>query len=239
MDYKRAAVEYLGRLSEERRHHLRTKPFYNLAHKLPKYKNEGLDEDSHRHFCDFANMAVALALPAGSRLLDVGCGSGWLSEYFARLGYEVTGIDISPELIDIARQRTACVPYDVDHETPLVCRFLVHDAESAPLPEVFDAAFCYDSLHHFEDERAVMRHLSEMVAYGGMLFILEGGKPDEGSATEAELVDVMRRYETLESPFDPAYLRALLREHGFLVVGDYVSVNGLFERGGRNDRVRS
>jgi hypothetical protein len=41
---------------------------------------------------------------------------------------------------------------------------------------------------------------------------------------------VMGEFGTLESPFDQTYLRALLDEHGFAVVGDYVSVNGLFER---------
>jgi hypothetical protein len=40
----------------------------------------------------------------------------------------------------------------------------------------------------------------------------------------------MREYGTLESPFSTDYLRALLDEHGLAVVGDYVSVNGLFER---------
>lgn len=230
VDYKRAAVEYPQKLDAERHHYLFTKPFYNLANKPPKHTGDGMDPETHRHLCDFANVAAALALPPGRRILDVGCGSGWLSEYFARLGYEVTGIDISPELIEIARQRVACVPYDVDHETPLVSRFLVHDIESAPVEETFDAVVCYDSLHHFEDERAVFRHLSAMLDYGGLLFILEGGKPDEGSETEAELTGVMHRYETLESPFDPAYLRALLAEHGFRVVGDYVSVNGLFDR---------
>ncbi len=230
VDYKRAAVEYLGLLSEERRHHLRTKPFYNLAHKLPKYKGEGLDEDSHRHFCDFANMAQALALPPASRVLDVGCGSGWLSEYFARLGYEVRGIDISPSLVEMSRERVARVPYGVDHESPLRCTFGVHDIEAAPLNEKFDAAICYDSLHHFEDERAVVRNLSAMLEVGGLLFILEGERPPTGSASEEELRGVMREFRTLESPFSNDYLRGLLEEHGFAVVGDYVSVNGLFER---------
>ncbi len=230
VDYKRAAIEYPQKLDAERHHYLYTKPFYNLANKPPKHTGDGMDQETHRHFSDFANVASALALPAGRRLLDVGCGSGWLSEYFARLGYEVTGIDISPELIEIAQQRTACVPYDVDHETPLLTRFLVHDVERAPLAETFDAVVCYDSLHHFEDEHAVFRHLSAMVDYGGLLFILEGGKPDEGSATEIELTDVMRHYETLESPFDSDYLRELLIKHGFRIVGDYISVNGLFDR---------
>jgi 2-polyprenyl-3-methyl-5-hydroxy-6-metoxy-1,4-benzoquinol methylase/glycosyltransferase involved in cell wall biosynthesis len=230
IDYKRAAVEYPSKLDPERFHYLFTKPFYNLANKPDKHLGEGMDAETFRHFCDFANMAVAMALPAGRRILDVGCGSGWLSEYFARLGYDVTGIDISPDLIDIANQRLAKQAFPVDHETELHCRFKVHDIESAALAETFDAVVCYDSLHHFEDEHAVIRNLSAMTKYGGVVFILEGERPEQGSATEEELVEVMRRYETLESPFTRSYLRTLLEENGLAVIGDYVSVNGLFER---------
>src|SRR5258706_1615716 len=230
IDYKRAALEYPKMLDAERSHDLRTKPFYNLPTKPDKHLGDGMDAETHRHFTDFANMATALALPPGSRILDVGCGSGWLSEYFARLGYDVTGIDISDELIAMSRERVELVPYDVDHETALRCRFLTQDIESAPLPEKFDAVICYDSLHHFEDERKVFCHLAQMLDIGGLLFILEGHKPSAGSATEDELQDVMRQYGTLESPFSGDYLRALLDERGLAVVGDYCSVNGLFER---------
>ena len=230
IDYKRAALEYPGMLDAERSYYLRTKPFYNLANKPAKHSGYGMDPETHRHFSDFANMAVALALPAGAKILDVGCGSGWLSEYFARLGYDVTGIDISDDLIRMARERVESVPYNLDHETSLSCRFLTHDIEIAPLEEKFDAVICYDSLHHLVDERAVFRHLAAMLDVGGLLFILEGHKPSAGSATEDELRDVMRQYGTLESPFSADYLRALLNEHGLAVVGDYVSVNGLFER---------
>ncbi len=230
IDYKRAALEYPSLLDAERSYYLRTKPFYNLANKPDKHLGDGMDAETRRHFTDFANIASELALPAGSRIIDVGCGSGWLSEYFARMGYEVTGIDISEDLIRMARERVERVPYNVDHETELRCRFLVQDVELAPLAEKFDAVICYDSLHHFEDERKVFRHLAEMLDVGGLLFILEGHKPSSGSATEDELKDVMRRYGTLESPFSTEYLRALLDEHGLAVVGDYVSVNGLFER---------
>jgi glycosyltransferase involved in cell wall biosynthesis/SAM-dependent methyltransferase len=230
IDYKRAAVEYPGKLDAERSHYLRTKPFYNLANKPDKHLGEGMDAETHRHFCDFANIAVTLSLPAGSRILDVGCGSGWMSEYFARLGYVVKGIDISPALIEISRDRIARIPYDVDHETALRCSFEVHDIEAAPLREKFDAVICYDSLHHFEDERAVMRHLGAMVDVGGMMFILEGDRPSIGSATEEELTAVMEKFLTLESPFDYEYLRQLVEENGFAIIGDYVSVNGLFER---------
>jgi len=230
IDYKKAAVDYPSRLDAERSHYLRTKPFYNLANKPDKHRGDGMDEETHRHFCDFANIAVTLGLPAGSRILDVGCGSGWLSEYFARLGYEVKGIDISPDLIEMSRDRIAHIPYDVDHQTSLRCTFAVHDIEAGPLEEKFDAVICYDSLHHFENEDAVMRHIAAMLTVGGVLFILEGERPPLGSATEEELLGVMTQYGTLESPFDYGHLRRILDEHGFRVIGDYASINGLFER---------
>lgn len=236
VDYKRGAREYLSRISEERRHHLRTKPFYNLANKPAKYKNFAMDEDTHRHFCDFANIAVSLALPPGSRILDLGCGSGWLSEYFARLGYVVKGIDISPDLIEMSRERVARVPYGADHETPLRCMFEVHDVELSPLQEKFDAVICYDSLHHFEDDAAVIRHAAQMLDIGGLLFILEGDRPHTGSSSENELREVMREFGTLEAPFDYPYLRQLLEENGFAITGDYVSVNGLFPRDELNNQ---
>jgi SAM-dependent methyltransferase/glycosyltransferase involved in cell wall biosynthesis len=230
IDYKTAAIDYSAQLDAERNHYLVTKPFYNLANKPDKHHGDGMDAETHRHFCDFANIAVTLGLPAGSSILDVGCGSGWLSEYFARLGYDVTGIDISPDLIEMSRERVAKVPYDVDHETKLSCNFEVHDIETRPLGRKFDAVICYDSLHHFENEHHVMANLASMLTVGGVLFILEGERPEVGSDTEEELLDVMKRYGTLESPFDYAYLRQLLDENGFLVIGDYASINGLFER---------
>jgi 2-polyprenyl-3-methyl-5-hydroxy-6-metoxy-1,4-benzoquinol methylase len=231
IDYKKAAIDYPGKLSAERLHHLRTKPFYNLANKLPKFRDSrGMDAETHREFCDFANIAVALELPPGARILDVACGSGWLSEYFARLGYDVTGIDISPDLIRISEDRVRGLPYGVDPETPLRCRFLVHDVERAPLGEKFDALVCYDAMHHFADEQAVARNLAAMLEGGGLLFILEGTRPPQDSPGEAELIDVMRRFETLESPFDAAYLRQILDQNGLAVVGDYVSINALIDR---------
>jgi 2-polyprenyl-3-methyl-5-hydroxy-6-metoxy-1,4-benzoquinol methylase len=230
IDYKEAAIEYPGKLTLERLHHLRTKPFYNLANKPSKFRGDGMDVETHRHFCDFANMAVALDLPAGARILDVACGSGWLSEYFARLGYAVTGIDISPALIEISQKRVGAVPRLVDPETEIRCRFQVHDIESAPLPEKFDAIVCYDAMHHFVDAQAAVRNIAAMLPVNGLLFILEGNRPPTGSAAEAELVEVMRKYRTLESPFDPDHLLQLLQKNGLAVVGDYVSVNDLVDR---------
>ena len=230
IDYKQAAIDYPSKLSAERLHHLRTKPFYNLANKLPKFRGNGMDIETQRHFCDFANMAVALDLPPSARILDAACGSGWLSEYFARLGYDVTGIDISPDLIAISQDRIRTLPPMIDPETPIRCRFLVHDIEGSALAEKFDATICYDAIHHLEDAAAALRHLAVMLPIGGVLFILEGNRPAPGSRGEAELIGVMEKFGTLESAFDREYLGKLLDDAGFAIAGDYVSVNGLFDR---------
>jgi SAM-dependent methyltransferase len=229
IDFKQAAIDYPSRQTAERLHYLRTKPFYHLINKPSKYRGEGMDVETHRHFCDFANMALALELPPGARILDAACGSGWLSEYFARLGYDVTGIDISPQLIEICQDRIKALP-PTDYQDKIRCRFRVHDLELGPLDEKFDVIVCYDAMHHLEDAAGAIRHLAAMLPIGGTLFILEGNRPAPGSASEAELAEVMRKFGTLESPFDREYLGRLLDEAGFAIAADYVSVNGLFDR---------
>ncbi len=230
LDYKKGAKEYAEKLEPSDRYHLFTKPFYNLEHKVSRWAGDGLDEDTHRHFSDFANIAYSLALPHGASILDVGCGSGWLSEYFARLGYRMTGVDISPNLIRVAEQRIATLPFGIDDKSRARCQFLVHDIETGPLNQSFDAIICYDSLHHFEDENAVLDSLAAMLDESGILFVAEGETPRAGSDTETELREVMEKFETLEAPFSKAYLVGLLERHGFAIVGDYTSVIGFVDR---------
>src|SRR5689334_13878317 len=51
--------------------------------------------------------AIMGLLPQRGRLLDLGCGTGWTSTFFARRGYDVIGQDVVPEAIDAARQLKA------------------------------------------------------------------------------------------------------------------------------------
>lgn len=238
LDYKRGAREYPRHLDEISQSYLRTKPFYHIGTK-PAGETFGIAEETHRYFCDFADLGYALSLKAGARILDVGCGPGWLAEYFARFGYEVTGIDISPEMIAVARERIERLAYGVDQNTPLRARFLVHDIEQAPLAEKFDAIICYDALHHFADEHKVFHHLAEMLDYGGLLFILEGEKPPDGSEGEQKLIEEMRAYHTLESPFSRDYLLQLIDQYGFKLIGDYVTFKGLHRRDSSGEKIIS
>lgn len=76
------------------------------------------------------------------RILDLCCGSGRFAGYLERRGYQVTGIDSSPELLAQAAERAS--------GSHLVCA----DMSSFDLGERFDAAVCfYNSLNHAQDER--------------------------------------------------------------------------------------
>jgi magnesium-protoporphyrin O-methyltransferase len=81
-------------------------------------------------------------------LLDAGCGTGLLAIDCARLGARVTGIDLSPTLVDLARDR---LPTDL---APGSVQLLAGDMLDAALGE-FDHLVAMDSLIHYAPEQAV------------------------------------------------------------------------------------
>jgi len=77
----------------------------------------------------------------GRNVLNVCCGSGMETEYFANLGARVTGVDISLGAVKGARIRSRRFGFEL--------RALVADAESLPFkPESFDFVFTHDGIHH-------------------------------------------------------------------------------------------
>ncbi len=80
--------------------------------------------------------AITTHVPAGSRILDLGCGPGCDDEHLARRGYSVTAIDWSPAMVDEARRRVqaAGVEDRVD-----VHHLGIHELDRLA-PRTFDAA---------------------------------------------------------------------------------------------------
>lgn len=72
----------------------------------------------------------------GGRLLEVGCGTGHWSEYFSNKGFEVTGVDISKEMTEVARNKHIANAH-----------FEVADGENLPFAdESFDIAVAITTL---------------------------------------------------------------------------------------------
>lgn len=94
----------------------------------------------------YAYTASLLPKAAGSRVLDLGCGTGLeLEEYFMlNPGAKVTGIDLSPAMLDALKAKFP------DKDLTLVCASYF----DAPFGEKqYDAAVSVESLHHFAAEK--------------------------------------------------------------------------------------
>ncbi|MGB2874097.1 MAG: class I SAM-dependent methyltransferase, partial [Gaiellaceae bacterium] len=125
---KQAEIDYPRAIGDEGRAWLRTKPFGNSP------------RESARLLIDFGYILQLLDLRPGMSLCELGCGSGWMTRFAARHGVHAEGYDISPEMVEIARELTGQESLDV--------RFEVADMEQLDLGRRFDTCLLYDALHH-------------------------------------------------------------------------------------------
>ena len=104
------------------------------------------------------------ALP-GQRVLDVGCGGGLLAESLARAGALVTGIDLAPAMIEVARLHAASSGLAIDY------RLAGAEELLRQAPAGFDVVTCMEMLEHVPEPAAMVRTLSALVRPGGALFV--------------------------------------------------------------------
>jgi 2-polyprenyl-3-methyl-5-hydroxy-6-metoxy-1,4-benzoquinol methylase len=100
----------------------------------------------------------------GAKILEVGCGTGWLSAKLSEFG-DVTACDLGSEIIETAQKNYPWI------------RFLSGDAETLDLPShYFDILVCSEVLAHVPDQPAFIRRLAELVKEGGLVIITTQNK---------------------------------------------------------------
>jgi SAM-dependent methyltransferase len=111
------------------------------------------------------------ALPSAASILDLGCGSGVpIAQYMAECGFHITGIDSSPTLISLCRERLC------DQE------WIVEDMRSLQLPRRFDGILAWDSFFHLRpgDQRRMFNVFARHAAPSAVLMFNSG--PAHGEA---------------------------------------------------------
>jgi ubiquinone/menaquinone biosynthesis C-methylase UbiE len=134
--------------------------------RAPRYEHGWRGELHHQIADRTADLAVA-RVPAPRRVLDVGCGTGYLlGRLAARVpdAAELVGIDPAPAMIE------AAVAAAADDRL----RFLAGTAERLPLPELsFDLVVSTTSFDHWADQQAGLRQCARVMAPGGCLVLVD------------------------------------------------------------------
>lgn len=136
---------------------------------------------------------------AGSRVLDVACGTGVLiPDYLARGVESVTAIDISPEMVKIAQGK---------FNQPNV-RIMCGDVMAADIGGDYDAIVIYNAFPHFAEPEKLVEILSDKLKKGGRLTVAHGmsreridahhkgaaSKVSNGLMEAEKLADIFNRY---------------------------------------------
>ncbi len=139
------------------------------------------------------------------QVLDVACGTGVLFPfYLERQLTSIVGIDISPEMVRIAREKFAQQP-----EIKMICG----DVETTDFQTQFDAVVLYNAFPHFVDPEQLIRSLAALTKDGGIMTIAHGMSREQINAHHAgrahavsnglmeveDLAELFKPYFTIET----------------------------------------
>jgi trans-aconitate methyltransferase len=153
-------------------------------------------------------LVEALQPKAGERILDLGCGDGFLTQRIAQSGATLVGVDSSPQMIAAAKERGVDARYA--------------SGEALPFDQEFDAVFSNAALHWMHDHDAVLQGVYRALKPGGR-FVAECGGQGNIAAIRVALLTVLTARgltaDRIENNrfFSNTEYRALLESHGFLV----------------------
>jgi 2-polyprenyl-6-hydroxyphenyl methylase/3-demethylubiquinone-9 3-methyltransferase len=102
---------------------------------------------------------------AAARALDVGCGGGLLAEALCRAGARVSGIDLAPGMIEVARLHAAGAGLAIDYQLASADEFATRH------PAQFDVVTCMEMLEHVPQPGQVLASLATLVRPGGSIFV--------------------------------------------------------------------
>ena len=140
-------------------------------------------------------------------VLELGCGTGYFTQELARSGADVVAIDVSPELLEIARSNCSA---------PNV-RYQIENAYGLSYPEaVFDSVVGSSVLHHLEIA-AALRNIYRVLKPGGTIYFTEPNMLNPQIAIQKNVPLIKQKLG--DSPDETAFfrwsLRRLLEQTGY------------------------
>jgi len=156
-----------------------------------------------------------LALKPYSRVLEFGPGWGNTTIALARMGHDVTAIEIESNFVNLIRERASRNGVKVT-----VIQGDFFDCQA--LDRQFDAVLFYECFHHCADHRALIPILNSIVAPGGAIMFAAEPISEEfplqwGLRLDGESLWAIRRNGLMELGFKESYFRKLMADNGWML----------------------
>lgn len=130
-----------------------------------------MDDVDYEAWADYIDRMLQKHGGPGKRLLDLGCGTGCISIPLAQRGYQVTGVDISEEMLATAREKSRALQLDIDWRKQDLTSLQLFDEAGNEM--VFDAAIAtFDVFNHLtepEDLQMLFHTLNPLLTDEGVL----------------------------------------------------------------------
>jgi ubiquinone/menaquinone biosynthesis C-methylase UbiE len=137
----------------------------NRAAKFDDDPCHGLHSSAQREA--WTEILRQLAGPTPLSVLDVGCGTGFLALLFAELGHSVTGVDLAPGMLNVARQKAEQLHIDV--------RLRVENAAALQDPDAtYDLVIARHVIWVLPDPTLGVQEWLRVLRPGGRLALIEG-----------------------------------------------------------------
>jgi 2-polyprenyl-3-methyl-5-hydroxy-6-metoxy-1,4-benzoquinol methylase len=156
-------------------------------------------------------IARGARLTAGARVVEVGCGTGLFTERLTKLGVHVTAVELSPDLLELARGR------GID---PSLVTFVHGRFEDVDLASTFDAVVGSSVLHHLEVASALAKARA-VLRSGGAIAFAEPNMLNPQIAVQKN-VPIVKRWAG-DSPDETAFFRWQLK--GMLEAAGFVEAH--------------
>ncbi|MEH2350681.1 MAG: methyltransferase domain-containing protein [Nostoc sp.] len=180
---------------------------------IPKnYWDATLYEDKHAFVWQYGEDLLKFLNPQpGESILDLGCGTGQLTEKIAQAGAEVMGVDYASEMIEKARENYPHI------------RFEVADAREFQVDKPLDAVFSNAVLHWVKEADSAIASIHKSLKPGGRFVAEFGGKGNVlaiATALESALEAINISAQALNPWYFPSIgeYASLLEQQGFDVI---------------------
>jgi len=140
---------------------------YEVYEKIADWMDKHRSRELFEKF--YLDHAIACLKP-GAKILDLGCGTGEpIGQYFANIGFQVTGVDVSEKMLGIAKNRCPQI------------KFILADMRTLDLNEKFDCIVSWHSFFHLTQnvQRVMFKIFANHLNREGLLLFTTGPEAGE------------------------------------------------------------